>query len=87
MSDRFPSRDNVIAPASRSIDITPNDGVTLPEPTRGLYVGGGGALRVLMADDTTERTFLGVQAGSWLPFRVARVFATGTTATGIVGLY
>jgi hypothetical protein len=67
--------------------ITPNDGANLPVfPTRGLYVGEGGNISVIMAGGTTL-TFAGVGSGAILPIRVDRVRATGTTAGSIVALY
>ncbi len=54
--------------------------------TRALYVGATGDVAVEMASGQTV-TFEGVQGGSLLPLRVARVLGTGTTATGIVGLW
>jgi hypothetical protein len=51
-----------------------------------LYVGGAGDLRVITSggDDVT---FYGVEAGSFLPVSVLKVWATGTTATNILALW
>lgn len=51
-----------------------------------LYTGSGGIIRVLTAggDDITLNA---VPAGVVLPIQVIRVFAEGTTATGIVALW
>jgi hypothetical protein len=50
-----------------------------------LYIGGAGNVKV-----TTENgdavTFTAVPVGTVLPIRVSLVWATGTTATNIVGL-
>ena len=54
--------------------------------TRALYVGGAGDLAVRMADGTRAR-LRRVPAGTLLPVRVARVLATGTSATRVVGLW
>jgi hypothetical protein len=81
--------------ASRASLVTPNDSVDIPsisnENGRGnngcvLYVGTGGDLRVLTAggDDVV---FTGVQDGSFLPVNVVKVFATNTTASGILALW
>lgn len=63
--------------------ITTSD--TAPNVFTRLYVGGTGNLKV-----TTENgdvvTFSSVPAGSVIPIRVSLVWATGTTATSIVGL-
>ncbi|MFD2235927.1 spike base protein, RCAP_Rcc01079 family [Aureimonas populi] len=73
-------------PANRLFAVTPSDTQSLPFVTTGLYVGGAGDLAVL--DRATGQTVVlrAVPAGSVLPIRVARVLATGTTATDIVGL-
>ena len=50
-----------------------------------LYVGVCGNVRVLTAggDDVT---FFGLLSGSFIPVHVAKVFATGTTASSIIAL-
>lgn len=66
--------------------ISPNDSQDILV-TRGIYVGGGGSLRVIGERDTSPTDFLGAVAGSVLPIRVRRVHLSGTTATGLVALY
>lgn len=65
--------------------VTPSDSADI-NATRALYIGAAGDVAVVMADDASEVTFVGVTAGAILPVRVSRVKATGTTATSIVGL-
>ncbi len=86
MPDRF-SRNlpSLISPATAAFPVTPDDTLDLSEITRAVYIGAGGALSVRMLSGDTV-TFSGVLAGSMLPLRIDRVFATGTTASGIVGL-
>jgi hypothetical protein len=55
-------------------------------PTKALYIGGGGNIAVLLADDTASVIFSAVPAGTILPVRVTKVLSTGTTATLILGL-
>lgn len=74
------------APATRGAAITPNDSADLAFATRAVYVGGAGNIAAILQGDTVAVTFTGVVAGSILPIRVARVLATGTTATALVGL-
>jgi hypothetical protein len=65
-------------------EITPSDATTFTA-TRGLYVGAGGDVKV----DTAEAvgvTFRNALSGAVLPVAVTRVYATGTTAAGLVGL-
>lgn len=66
--------------------ITPSDTVDLTYPTRAIYVGVGGNLAVIMGDDSTAITFLGVVTGGFYPIAVDRVMATNTTATNLIGL-
>jgi hypothetical protein len=76
-------------PATKALAITPNDGADLAFATRGIYIGGFGNLRVDMqghADGGAAVTFVGLSAGTVLPVRVSRVYATGTTAINLVGL-
>lgn len=76
------------SPARKAFSITPHDTNLLSNLTRGIYVGGSGDIVLVMADDgDTSVTFFGAVAGTLLPIRVARVLATGTTATNLVGVY
>lgn len=67
--------------------VTPSDSTVFSGPTRGLYVGGFGNVRVDMVNGGTGITFVAVQPGSLLPIQVTRVYSTGTTATSIVALF
>ncbi|SMD17129.1 hypothetical protein [Rhizobium sp. RU36D] len=86
MSDRFASfQPSQSGPAASAFAITPSDATELAEPTRGIYVGQGGDISVIML--AGEAVVLrSVAAGSILPLRVRRVQATGTTASHLVGL-
>lgn len=68
------------------VSITPNDGADLAKMTDGLFIGAAGNLAVVMQDGSSV-TFTGLAAGVAHRLAVKRVLATGTTATGIVGLY
>ncbi len=86
MPDRF--SDHTIgldSPAIHGFAITPNDGADLPEVTRAIYVGGSGALSLVLSSGA-EVVVSGVPGGTMLPIRVRRLKATSTTATLIVGL-
>jgi hypothetical protein len=76
---------DMAAPAAGAFAVTPNNSTVFDQPTRALYVGGGGALEVEMLWGGTI-TFESVAAGTILPIRALRVL-TGTSATFIVGLY
>jgi hypothetical protein len=78
------------APATGGVAVAPNDNSDLPTaPTRALYIGTTGDLKVNMADGTTV-SFVAIPAGTVLPISVTRVFATGqpgSIATNVVALY
>lgn len=74
------------SPATGLLAITPSDGADLTVMPRAIMVKQPGDLAVVMKDGTTG-TLPALQAGVPYPVRVRRVLATGTTATGIVGLY
>lgn len=65
--------------------VAPNDAGAI-QLTQGLYIGGAGNVRVLMAGGQ-DIIFAGVPAGTVLPVAVTRVFATNTTATNILRLH
>lgn len=71
--------------AGGAVVVTPSDVTQLGFSTFGLWVGGAGALTVIMADGETV-LISGVPAGSLLPIQVIQVKATGTTASLIVAL-
>jgi hypothetical protein len=72
------------SPASRLVEVLPSDDVPLDFVTRAVSVETAGYLQVVTAAGDTGRIF--VAAGVPFPLRVTQVMATGTTATGIVGL-
>lgn len=71
---------------SSAFAITPNDSSDLAQPIRGLYIGGAGNIVVLFEGDTSPVTLVGLVAGVVHPLAVKKVFATGTTATSIIGV-
>lgn len=74
------------APAEAAFDITPHNTNELENYTRGIYVGTAGALKVDMVSGDTV-TFTNIAAGVIHPIRARRVYATGTTASGLIGVY
>lgn len=72
-------------PVAHAAEIMPSDGTDLPHVTRVIYLGGGGDLRVTMADGSIV-SFAALSAG-WHPVRVSRVHATGTNAINIIGAW
>lgn len=74
------------APAERATAITPDNDDDLGFLTRFIFVGGAGNLKLdTVGGDTI--TLIGVTTGSVYPIRAKKVYATGTTATNLVGLY
>jgi hypothetical protein len=86
MADDFKTfQPGLESPAEAGSALSPSDVAPLAKATRAIYIGGGGNLRVtLLSGDTV--TFVGVLPGMIYPLRIAQVLATGTTATGLVGL-
>lgn len=72
------------SPASRALAITPNDAADLPVATRALAVATSGFVQVTTVQGDAARLF--IAAGVPFPIRARRIWATGTTATDIVGL-
>jgi len=75
------------SPPRNSFTITPSDTAELRFVTRSIYVGGTGDITLRLAGDAGQLLIKAVPAGTMLPLRVRQVFATGTTATGLVGFY
>lgn len=77
---------SVSAPAASCFAITPTDADDLEQATKAIYVGAGGSLTIRTVASEQDVTFVGVAAGSILPIRAVAIRATGTTASGLVGL-
>jgi len=85
MTDNFAGYSTGIdGPATNAVAVTPNDATDLATTSRALYVGTAGNLAVTTVGGSTV-TLVGVSG--WVPVRVARVLATGTTASDIVALW
>ena len=82
MTDVFDSyAESLTTPPSSAASVTPSDTADLPFITRAIYVGTAGDVRVLTRNgqDVTYRNITGTKV-----LRVARIFATGTSANDIV---
>lgn len=73
-------------PKGGAFEITPSDSADLAQGAVALYIGGEGDVKLTTSLGQTV-TFVSVGAGSILPVRTKRVYASGTDATNIVGLY
>jgi hypothetical protein len=77
---------------ARAAAVVPSNTETIPSVSGGtnngcvLYVGSTGNLRVQTAggDDVT---FVGLNAGSFIPVQVIQVFASGTSCVNIIALW
>lgn len=86
MADKFQSyAESLDSPPSNLVMATPNDAQDLPIASRALNVAQTGAVRVTTVGGTTET--LTIAAGGVFPVRARRIWATGTTATGIVVMF
>ena len=86
MFDEFEGHStSLTSPATRAEVVVPNDTEDLGHATRGLYVGNAGNIRVKMVSGDVV-TLENVQSGVTYPLRVAQVLASGTTASGLIGL-
>ena len=87
MQDEFSDlKAGLSSPASHAEAVVAHDLNELSNATRALYVGNGGNVRVkLLSGDLAD--FSNVPSGAFLPVRVVQVFATGTSASDILGLY
>jgi len=76
------------SPARNAMDITPSDTVDLPFVTRAIYVGTSGDIVVNMVGSQTTNpiTYHNVSRG-WHSICVSRVYATGTTADQMRGVW
>lgn len=77
---------SLTSPPEEAAAVVPDDMTDLARVTRAVYVGNGGDLRVRMLRGGVV-TFAGVPDGSLIPMRVSQIYATGTTASDIVGLW
>lgn len=70
----------------KAFPVTTNDGADLANATIAVYVGVSGDLKVDTVNGDTI-TMKDLASGIWHPLRVKRIYATGTTATDILGAY
>ena len=88
MSDRFANMaDQLSAPASRAVEVTPHDSEPLAVVPKALFVGTGGTIVMRGIGDDVDTSWHHVADGAVLPFRPAFVRATGTTASDLLALY
>jgi hypothetical protein len=87
MTDTFETHvRSLTSPPEHGLAVTPSDAQDLPYVTRAIYVGGAGDLAIRLQDGT-ELVLRNVVAGTLLPIRVARILASGTSVSGVVGFW
>ena len=86
MPDKFENHAaGLESPAQHGFAITPHDSSPLVVATRALYVGTAGNIAAVLISGA-ELTFSNVPSGTLLPIRLAKVKASGTTASNLLGL-
>ncbi|GGY51545.1 spike base protein, RCAP_Rcc01079 family [Parvularcula lutaonensis] len=85
MTDLTTLRPGLESPPSRAFSVGPDDAADLITPIRGLMVTTGGDVSVMTTGGDTA-TLPSLQSGVQYAVLATRILATGTTATGIVGL-
>lgn len=86
MTDKFQGyTEGLNSPPSNILTLTPNDGTDLPAVIRCINAATSGSVRVTTINGDTGTVY--IAAGVTFPIRANRVWATGTTASGLVGLY
>lgn len=87
--DKSDARNQSWAPARLHADVVPHATNDLPFVTRGIYVGVGGDVEIMIADgkgDGAVVIYVGAAAGSIIPIAAKRVLAANTTATNLVAM-
>lgn len=87
MADAYSNINDLVSPARKAIAVTPADGADLTDIPKALYIGVGGTISVDPVDGPGTAVSFTVPQGVFDAVRVKRVRSTGTSATGIVGLY
>ncbi len=86
MGDKFRDFETPLhGPFDNAADVTPSDSADLATPSRALYCLGPGNVRVTLVGSGTVT--LPMVVGVPLVGRIRRVWATSTTATGIVAVW
>lgn len=76
---------SLMSPLIGGFPVTPSNDTDLPSVTREVFAVAGGTINAVWQDGSTFAATIG--AGERVPWRLARILATGTTATGIEGFY
>jgi hypothetical protein len=87
LSDHFSTHaSGLTSPLSAGFEITPNDSTDLTNATRQIRITGqGGSIAVVWLGGA--ETIEPVSTGDTFDWRIKRIKATGTTATGLRGYF
>lgn len=90
MADIFEHYQSTLTgPATYARSLTPSDTVELTDTPRWLSVENGGILRVDMLNNTASDNPVDVpvMSGQLVYIRATKIYATGTSASGILGYW
>lgn len=85
MDNFLTQTDALFAPSRNPTAIVPSDTIDLPDTPKGIYVGTGGDVRLQGVGSSASVTYKNLPNASYIAVRAQRVFATGTTATDLIG--
>ena len=83
---KYMTGERLKAPYTKAVAVTPSDTVEI-SVSRGLYIGTGGQINAILADDTDAVVFMVSDRQVLDLMRFKRILATNTTATNLVALY
>ncbi|MCW1844114.1 spike base protein, RCAP_Rcc01079 family [Prosthecomicrobium hirschii] len=85
MADDFATISSALdSPGKNAAAVTPSDSADLGTSCRALWIGTPGNIKVTTVGGDIV-TFNGMSG--WFPVRCARIWSTGTTASGIVAVW
>lgn len=88
MPDFFPrGTDALTSPSRNPQALATHDTNPLTDIPKAIYVGTGGTVILRGVDSSADTTWLNVPSGTTLLVRPSHIRATGTTASGFIGLY
>lgn len=85
--DRFRNSSDSVSSPARSVRAIEPGTDPLTEIPKALYVGTGGDVELRAVDDEVPAILRNVPSGTVLPVRVAQLYASGTDAADLAGLY
>jgi len=87
MADPITRKVGLDYPGEHAAAVTPSDTANLTHPTRYLFIGGAGNVKVDMLGGELGITLTAIAVGVLHNIAVTKVYSTGTTATNIVAVW